>query len=125
MVVALALLIPIALWSRSHWQGLQALSKVADDFGAGQLKARAHMRPSDSIYPLAERINHMAGRIENLLDTQRNLMHSVSHELRTPIARLEFALELLRGKADPEFATFNTRLFFSRNLNEFHVFCSI
>ena len=100
VIVALALLIPIALWSRSHWTGLQSLSKVADDFGAGQLSARAAMKPGASIYPLAERINHMAGRIESLLGAQRNLMHSVSHELRTPIARLEFALELMRTKAD-------------------------
>lgn len=100
VIVALALLIPIALWSRSHWTGLQQLSKVADDVGAGKLSARAHMKPGASNYPLAERINHMAGRIEGLLEAQRNLMHSVSHELRTPIARLEFALELLRAKAD-------------------------
>ena len=103
VIVALALLLPIALWSRSHWTGLQLLSKVADDFGAGQLSARASMKPGASIYPLAERINHMAGRIEGLLGAQRNLLHSVSHELRTPIARLEFALELLRAKAaNPE-----------------------
>ncbi|HEY0491318.1 MAG TPA: ATP-binding protein [Telluria sp.] len=102
VIVALALLIPIAMWSRSHWHGLQALSKVADDFGAGDLSARARMQPGASIYPLAERIDHMAARIEGLLDAQRNLVHSVSHELRTPIARLEFALELLRGAAgDP------------------------
>jgi len=99
VIVALALLIPIALWSRSHWQGLQALSRVADEFGAGKLSARASMKPSASIYPLAERINHMAGRIEGLLDSQKSLLHSVSHELRTPIARLEFALELLRSAA--------------------------
>ena len=44
----------------------------------------------------------MGERIEALLAAQRNLLHSVSHELRTPIARLEFALELLRSKAaDP------------------------
>ena len=99
VIVALALLIPIALWSRSHWKGLQQLSAVADDFGSGNLAARAHMRPNDSIYPLAERINAMAGRIEALLDAQRNLLHSVSHEIRTPIARLEFGLELLRSAA--------------------------
>jgi signal transduction histidine kinase len=101
LIVALLLLIPIALWSRSHWQGLQALSKVADDFGGGNLKARAAMPRSASIYPLAERINHMADRIEHLLDAQRSLLHSVSHEIRTPIARLEFALELLRDQASP------------------------
>jgi two-component system, OmpR family, sensor kinase len=100
VIVALALLIPIALWSRSHWKGLQQLSAVADDFGGGNLSARAHMHPNDSIYPLAERINAMAGRIEGLLEAQRNLLHSVSHEVRTPIARLEFGLELLRSAAD-------------------------
>lgn len=99
VIVALALLAPIALWSRAHWRGLQALSAVADEFGAGKLSARASFKPGASIYPLAERINHMAGRIEGLVESQTNLLHSVSHELRTPIARLEFALELLRTAA--------------------------
>eukprot|EP01036_Dinobryon_divergens_P020818 gene20818-28556_t len=103
VIVALALLIPIALWSRSHWTSLQALSAVADEFGAGHLSARSRLHPGAAVYPLAERINLMAGRIESLLEGQRNLLHSVSHELRTPIARLEFALELLRSasKNDP------------------------
>ena len=102
VIVALALLVPVALWSRAHWQGLQKLSRVADEFGAGRLSARARMPRSASIYPLAERIDHMADRIEELLVSQKNLLHSVSHELRTPIARLEFALELLDAKAgDP------------------------
>jgi len=100
LIVALVLLIPIAVWSRSHWQGLQLLSGVADRIGGGELGARAHMERKDSIYPLAERLNHMAERIERLLDSQRNLLHSVGHEIRTPIARLEFALELLRDLAE-------------------------
>jgi two-component system OmpR family sensor kinase len=103
VVVALALLVPIALWSRAHWQALQTLSRVADEFGAGQLSARARMRPSDAVYPLAERMNAMAERIQGLLESQKNLLHSVSHELRTPIARLEFAMELLSERAgDPQ-----------------------
>jgi two-component system OmpR family sensor kinase len=96
-IVALALLIPIALWSRAHWQGLQALSTVADEIGSGKLSARTKVKPGASIYPLAQRLNHMAGRIEGLVESQASLLHSVSHELRTPIARLEFALELLRS----------------------------
>jgi signal transduction histidine kinase len=102
VVVALALLVPIALWSRAHWQGLQMLARTADEFGAGKLSARAQMNPSDAAYPLAERINAMAERIQGLLESQKNLLHSVSHELRTPIARLQFALQLLEEKAgDP------------------------
>lgn len=101
-IVALALLIPIALWSRAHWRGMQTLARVADAFGAGQLSARARMPRSASIYPLAERMDHMADRIQRLLEAQRNLLHAVSHEVRTPIARLGFGLELLRSAAaDP------------------------
>ncbi len=103
IIVAVALLVPIALWSRSHWQGLQSLSRVADEFGSGKLSARSQMKPSATIYPLAERINHMADRIEDLLEAQKSLLHSVSHELRTPIARLEFGMELLDARAkDPD-----------------------
>jgi two-component system OmpR family sensor kinase len=99
VIVALALLVPIALWSRAHWKALQSLSRVADEFGAGRLSARAHLQPADAVYPLAERINAMAGRIQGLLEAQKNLLHSVSHELRTPIARLEFGLALLAERA--------------------------
>ena len=103
VIVAIALLLPIALWSRSHWRALQSLSRMADEFGAGKLSARAHLQRSEIVYPLAGRINHMAGRIEELMESQRNLLHSVSHELRTPIARLEFGLELLDARAnDPD-----------------------
>ena len=103
-VIALFLLVPIGWWSRRHWRDLQALSRVADDFGRGDLTARAAPRATSSVAPLAGRINDMAGRIALLLETRKHLLHSVSHELRTPIARLEFALELLRhrhGAADP------------------------
>jgi two-component system OmpR family sensor kinase len=101
-IVALVLLVPIGIWSRRHWQGLQALGRVADDFGAGKLTARARMAPSNSMYPLAERMHGMAGRIDSLLSAQTTLLHSVSHELRTPIARLSFGLALLEdGSDDP------------------------
>jgi two-component system OmpR family sensor kinase len=60
------------------------------------------MDPSDAAYPLAGRINAMAERIQGLLESQKNLLHSVSHELRTPIARLQFALQILEDQAgDP------------------------
>ena len=97
-VIALFLLVPIGWWSRRHWRGLLALSRVADDFGRGNLAARAEVRPTSSIAPLAGRINDMAERIGLLMEARKNLLHSVSHELRTPIARLEFGLELLRER---------------------------
>jgi two-component system OmpR family sensor kinase len=103
VIVALVLLIPIGFWSRAHWRDIQALAKVTDDFGRGNLLIRASTPVSASIYPLAQQINQMAGRITQLLSAQRNLMHSVSHELRTPIARLEFGMQILQDAShDPQ-----------------------
>ncbi len=97
VIVAFALLIPLGWWSRVHWLELQALSKVAIDFGDGNLSARAMARPDAAVYPLAQCMNMMAERIASLLDAQRTLLASVSHELRTPLARLGFGMELLRN----------------------------
>lgn len=99
LIVALVVLVPIAAWSRAHWRSVQKLAQMADEFGQGRLSARVHLPPREAIYPLAERFNNMADRIERLLEAQSSLLHSVSHEIRTPIARLEFALELLRDAA--------------------------
>ncbi len=100
IIVAFVLLIPIAFWSRAHWRDIQNLSVVTKLIGEGELSTRASMSSNASIYPLAQQINQMAGRIEQLFHSQTNLLHSVSHELRTPIARLEFALEILQDSAD-------------------------
>lgn len=94
-VIALCLLLPLGWWTRAHGRSLAALSRMADDFGRGNLAARAQVSPASSIAPLAGRINEMAGRIGCLLEARRHLLLSVSHELRTPIARLEFGLALL------------------------------
>jgi signal transduction histidine kinase len=100
VIVALALLVPIAFWSRRHWRGLQALSNAADGFGRGELTRRVLLASDSGLEPLALCMNRMAERIEHLLEAHRSLLHSVSHELRTPIARLEFGLELLREETN-------------------------
>jgi two-component system sensor histidine kinase CpxA len=45
--------------------------------------------------------NHMAERLESLVDAQKLLLRGVSHELRSPLARLSVALELAREDSDP------------------------
>jgi two-component system sensor histidine kinase CpxA len=45
--------------------------------------------------------DHMAERLESLVDAQKLLLRDVSHELRSPLARLSVALELAREDADP------------------------
>ena len=102
VLVALVLLVPLAFWSRTHWREVQALAKVTEKFGRGELAVRADTPTSSSVYPLSLQINQMAERIAQLLTSQKQLLHAVSHELRTPIARLEFALEILQDSGVDE-----------------------
>lgn len=99
VVIALALLVPIVFWSRSHWLDLQKLANMANAVGSGDLSARVALKESANLFPLSLQLNQMADRIRTLLGAQQHLMHSVSHELRTPIARLEFGMELLHKQA--------------------------
>jgi len=72
----------------------------------GNLGARVESKlekRGDEFGDLARDFNAMAGRIETLLSSQRQLISDVSHEFRSPITRINLALDLARrrlGEAD-------------------------
>jgi two-component system OmpR family sensor kinase len=81
---------------------LSELVHVAEEIGAGRLRARASV-PAwriGEIAVLARAINEMAARIEQQIADQRELLAGVSHEIRTPLARIRVLLEL--GRQDRE-----------------------
>lgn len=59
----------------------------------------------DELAALGADFDHMAARLQTLVDSQRRLLHDVSHELRSPLARLQAAIGLLRQQPErtPEF----------------------
>jgi len=68
---------------------------------AGDLHSRAAdklERRRDDLGALVRDFNVMAGRIEDLISRQRQLIYDISHELRSPLARLNVALDLGRQK---------------------------
>ncbi|HTX38570.1 MAG TPA: ATP-binding protein [Bryobacteraceae bacterium] len=79
---------------------LMRLRLVARQFASGDLKARADASSFPSSLPeyreLARDFDEMAGRIETLVDSQRQLLRDVSHELRTPLTRLNLAVNNAR-----------------------------
>ena len=95
-IAAVLVLVGISAVSMAAWLGrpLASLSAVARQLGAGDLSARADLRRSDELGDVAEAFNEMAGRIEDLVRGQRELLANVSHELRTPLARIRVALDL-------------------------------
>jgi two-component system sensor histidine kinase CpxA len=87
---------------------LARLRKTAGELAAGKLTARVAWPAGqsgffgrDEIHALMDDFNHMAERLESLVDAQKLLLRDVSHELRSPLARLSVALELARDDSDP------------------------
>jgi two-component system, OmpR family, sensor kinase len=82
------------LTARWIMRPLHRLALVARALGAGNLRARSHLRRGDVLGEVGEAFDDMARRIEELLVAERELLANVSHELRTPLARIRVALDL-------------------------------
>jgi len=80
---------------------LRRLRRLVDQFGRGDLTARAHSTRKDEIGELSRSFDEMAGRIETLLSAERRLLQDVSHELRSPLTRLDVAVDLASTSDDP------------------------
>ena len=77
------------------------LREASQLLAAGNLSTRASERMeqrSDELGLLVRDFNAMAGRIEELISGQRQLIYDLSHELRSPLARLNVALDLGRER---------------------------
>jgi two-component system sensor histidine kinase CpxA len=88
---------------------LRRLRRVVEQFGRGDLRARAGSKRKDEIGELSQSFDEMAERIETLLAAERRLLQDVSHELRSPLARLGFAVELAREEDEREDALARVR----------------
>ena len=118
------LLVAIAVGGVTTWalvllftRPLVRLREAARELAQGNLKMRvaAPARRSrslkeDEFKALVHDFNHMAGRLESMVDAQQLLLRDVSHELRSPLARLSVALELAREDAAPEMSSHLDRI---------------
>ena len=77
------------------------LREASHRLAAGDLSSRASEgveRRNDELGFLVRDFNTMAGRIEELISRQQQLIYDISHELRSPLARLNVALDLGRKR---------------------------
>jgi two-component system sensor histidine kinase CpxA len=99
----LTTLVLVMVFTRPVIQLREAARKLA----RGQLSARVKESRAgtffkgDEFQGLVHDFNHMAERLQSLVDAQKLLLRDVSHELRSPLARVNVALELSREDADP------------------------
>jgi signal transduction histidine kinase len=95
------IVVSLAAWllARRITQPIGALQDASRAIATGRLDVRVPALASerrDEIGALARDFNHMAERLQRLLDAQQQLLRDISHELRSPLARLRIATELAR-----------------------------
>jgi two-component system sensor histidine kinase CpxA len=92
------------------------LREAARELARGRLNTRVkevkrvRIMKGDEFDALVHDFNHMAERLESLVNAQKLLLRDVSHELRSPLARLSVALELSREDADAEMSSHLDRI---------------
>lgn len=83
-------------------RNLKKLETGIEKIRMGDLSTRVVIPARRPTGPLADRLNHMARRIQALLEHQKHLIQAVAHEIRTPISRIRFHLEMLVDAHDKE-----------------------
>ncbi len=81
---------------------LRRLRTTTQQFAKGNLTVRtpATVRTrTDAIGELGREFDHMASRIETLVESQTRLLRDVSHDLRSPLARMQVAATLAEAHA--------------------------
>lgn len=91
----------VLVWLYPLINRLQKLAKVAKAFGEGDLSRRIALSSASYIADIETEFNHMASRIETLVNDNKLLGNAVSHDLRTPLARLRFGIDALEDTKDP------------------------
>src|SRR5262249_60249371 len=75
---------------------------VSPGRGAGGLAPRAFPAGPPEVVELAQSVNHLGGRIRELIWQEREAVADLSHRLRTPLTALRLELESMADSADPE-----------------------
>jgi signal transduction histidine kinase len=78
---------------------IDGLARVSHRLAGGDLEARAEPGGPPEVRSVALALNHLAGRIGDLLAAERESVADLSHRLRTPLTGLRLDAESLR---DPE-----------------------
>jgi signal transduction histidine kinase len=79
---------------------IQELAAVSHRLAGGDLTARAAPAGTPEIQGVANALNHLAGRIQELLDQERESVADLSHRMRTPLTALRLDAEGLRDPGE-------------------------
>jgi len=78
------------------------LARVSHVLAGGDLEARASLAGPPEVREVAGGLNHLAGRIRDLIWQEREQVADLSHRLRTPLTALRLEVEALPDAQDPD-----------------------
>lgn len=81
-------------------QQIGVLNDAARELGRGSLETRVEASALGSLSAVGDQFNEMAGELQSDFERREALMAAIAHEIGTPLARIRFAVALLRD--DPE-----------------------
>ena len=101
-ILMILLVTLLCFWLAYHIAApIHSIQSTARRVAEGDLKARVPASVSrryDELAALGKDFDSMVGRLDLLIQTQRNLLNSVSHELRSPLARINLSIALLKRR---------------------------
>jgi len=100
-LVALAVALGTYPIVRRLTRRLENLQKGVEQWGMGNLSARVAEQGHDEVAYLAQRFNHAAAHVEQLVTSHKSLLANASHELRSPLTRIRMGLELMGDSPSP------------------------
>jgi signal transduction histidine kinase len=86
--------------ARSLVGSARDLASVSHELAAGRLDARARPGGTPELRDVSAALNHLAGRITELLAQERESAADLSHRLRTPLTALRLDVEALADPAE-------------------------
>lgn len=99
LVMLFIVFLGVYLFGRS----LDKLQRISTSFSQGDFNPPDTISKTSVLRGLYNDLNHMGQRIQQLLQSHKELIHTVSHELRTPLSRMRFIMEEFKhAKSDSD-----------------------
>jgi signal transduction histidine kinase len=100
-IVLLVVAVIVADWlARTIVRPVSDVADAARRLAGGDLGARAQPGGPPEVEEVAGALNHLAGRITDLLAAEREMVADLSHRLRTPLTALRINAEAVRDETD-------------------------
>lgn len=100
VILALGALVGVRV-GRFTESRIETISATLEQVADGHLSARIPVEAAsnDDLSRVADRINETLARLEDVLESQRQISNDIAHDMRTPLQRLRQRLERMAGQS--------------------------